>query len=229
MRLLHSLIALLFLGSPAYAISEVELLASCPTKEAMQPFIMMCGHNLIVAQHAQNCRDAVVESWQGATKRLLPILQSRGKTGNQNVSEDETRRSYQDAILELIAQIQLMQRYTAVIADYPQVMIDLGGSTGDDTSLSCFNDAFHQVQAIVTFLDAEIVRAKKIRQSAMQLRDLAGSRHQTLENSVVDHKITRGVSSSAPAKKGKSPSKASKITGKIRDRVDFDDMGKPKP
>lgn len=85
-----------------------------------------------------------------------------------------------------------MQKYTALIAQYPSVMIDVGGSTGDDDSLSCFNDAFHQVQEIATHPHDEIIRAKKIKRSAQALMNLAAGRQQGLSTSLTSGAVANG-------------------------------------
>lgn len=217
--------------NPALGAEESGLAVACPDKSFIRPFIMMCGHNKYVAMQARICGDAVVESWQAASQRLIPMLQSRGKISNQNISEEDARRNYQDTVNGLIAQIQVMQRYTAVIADYPKVMIDLGNSTGDSTSLSCFNEAFHKVQEIVSYLDDEIIRAKKLRKSTMSLRDLADSRHKTMENSLGSKIVSKpmGGKNKGRVPAGKSPRSSSTITGKIHKAIDFGPPKKPKP
>lgn len=197
----------------ARAENEISIAVSCPSPAQIDPYILMCGHNPYVALQARYCADELVASWTKAAQELVPRLQARGQSGMQHQSEDDTRKDYHDAIRAISFQIKQMQYYTALIADYPFVMIDVGGSTGDETSLSCFNEAFHQVQDIVTYLDGEIVRAKKIKKSATALMELSASRHQNLAGSLGGGPV--GGPAGKGGIEGSYQNSASTITGEI--------------
>jgi|GEM_PF-3024242 len=201
----------------SYAKAESVFSVSCPTAAQIDPYVMMCGHNRFVALQARYCADELVDSWRNAAQSLVPVLQSRGQVRNQSHSEANTSRNYLDAIRSIEEQVVQMQRYTAIVADYPKIMIDLPNSQGDATSLSCFNDAFHQVQEIVTYLDGEIVRAKKVRESAISLMSVSDARQQGLATSL-SKEITKSTAN-APLPIGSTPRSASTITGEIRQEL----------
>jgi hypothetical protein len=211
---------LLLAFSPASALAspiKIMLPAVCPSHLQMEEFILMCGQNKYVAAQALHCANALSVSWQTAANQLLPALKSRGKQGNQSELEADALASYWDAVNAVDDQIRQMQQYTAIIEMYPKIMIDAPASTGDKTSLSCFNEAFHQVQEIVTHLDKEIVRAKSVKKSAMSLAGVASSRQQSLATSIGPGSVRNVETASSP--RGTSPRSASTITGEIKNEM----------
>jgi hypothetical protein len=207
---IHLLAALLF-HLPALARSSP---VSCPTAAQMEPFIYMCGENRYVAIQAQICAQEAADTWNAAAQKLLPILQAQESPNAQDHSEENARRSYVDTVNALSAQITLMQKYADIIEQYPRAMIDLPNSTGDATSLSCFNEAFHQVGDVLKFMDDEIIRAKHIREAATKLMIASNSRRGSFE-SIRDASMVSGKNF------GGGPFRAdeSSITGEIQNAL----------
>lgn len=175
----------------------------------------MCGQNKYIALQARYCANSLTQEWKAAANRLVKIMQppKQKNKDRQSDAEEKSMRDYQRTIQEVYEQIRAMQKFTAVISEYPKVMIDAPGSTGDSTSLSCFNEAFHQVQDIVSYLDGEIVRAKQIRRSAESLMHTSVSL-QTGFGSLANSQSPSALSSKESVF-GKN-SRASAISGEIR-------------
>lgn len=219
------LTALLLVAVAAPARGLETLDEACPAVADFEARIMRCGQNEDVAAQAAYCAQEVAASWNAASAALLPSLQALGKNGNQAASEADSKLAYKKALQTIEAQVATMQLYTARLEQYPLAMIDVPGSSGDEDSLDCFNEAFHQVQKTINFLDGEIIRAKKTYETTADMMDASGARQVALADS-----LTRELSSAASPKavpSGNSPRASSTITGKINTEKELSSSGSP--
>ncbi len=222
MKLSNAKFLIVLLAVPAgCAFAGDDEVSVCPSLQELDNQLISCGDNYFAAELAKECSDKIVTSWKTAAALLQPQLLASGR--NQSVSEAETKASYEKAAATLKTQIIYMQEGTALIASYPDVMIDFPDSKGEEASLSCFNEAFADVQDIVKGLDKEIVAAKKVYELAKKLRDTAGTRQSGLDKSLISGlseagKMAKGSSGGAVARRGKSPRAPSDITGVKEDQ-----------
>lgn len=214
MGIFVSIIIVLLLGIPGAALAGKSALdEACPAPAEFEARILRCGQNEDVAAQAAFCAQEVADSWAAATALILPELQALGKSGNQSVTEADSKHAYKKALHSIEAQVELMQFYTARLEKYPLAMIDVPGSSGDESSLDCFNDAFHEVQKQIDFLDDEIIQAKKTYETTADMMDLSGSRQVALADSL-SRELTKSAKR-APLLSGVSPRAQSTVTGKI--------------
>lgn len=208
-------ISLIFLlGNPGAAHAGRSALdEACPAPAEFEARILRCGQNEDVAAQAAFCAQEVADSWAAATALILPELRALGKNGNQSVTEADSKHAYKKALHSIEAQVELMQFYTARLEKYPLAMIDVPGSSGDESSLDCFNEAFHSVQKQIDFLDDEIIQAKKTYETTADMMDLSGSRQVAMADSL-SRELSRGASR-APVPSGVSSRTESTVTGKI--------------
>jgi hypothetical protein len=178
------MIFLYFIFAISVEASEKSLLLACPHYELMATDIWNCGENANAIPYAKNCAKAISDSWKKESALLASLMQGtkKGSASEQRQSFSNSMQDYRNSILALDRQIALMQKYTNIVSDYAKGMIDFPGSTGDATSAECFNSAFHDLQAVVTKLDDEIINAKNAREEAARLWGISGSYQGKIEN-----------------------------------------------
>jgi len=202
------LVLIAFLLAPTARAADKKVKIDCPHVQDLSDEVFNCGSNKFAAMEAQACSDQVVATWTQASDLLKPLL-ARDAGNKQDTAETNTSADYEKAIKALDAEILLMQNYTALIASYASVTFDFPDGRDDSTSPDCFNKPFHQIQDIVSNLDKEIVRAKKVRKLAAQLRGTSDAYHKNLSMALSDAIAT----GSLQAKSGAHARPVSDITG----------------
>jgi len=199
---------LVFLTAMAQPHAHAEEVSVCPSLDELDAQILNCGDGYFAAEMARECADKVIASWQLAADQLKSTLEVSGS--DQKVSAMEAKNDYDKTMRLLKAQILHMQEGTSLVASYPDVMVDFPDSNGEEESLSCFNEPFEEVQKIVTNLDQEIIKAKKVYAAAKEMKSIAGDRQRKLDASIFKGSISARA---IPAKLAISKKDNSDITG----------------
>ncbi len=208
MNILLAIIAFFFAqAAPAASLDE-----ACPEISQFEARIFRCGQNEDVAAQAAFCAQEIAGSWNAATAAALPALQALGKSGKQSATEADSKLAYATALLAIERQVRLMQHYTSRLEQYPLAMIDVPGSRGDEDSLSCFNEAFHQVQGTINALDDEIIKAKGVYELASQRKLVSLEREGGLSAPVTIAKLG-GKAKMSALPSGRPANRDSDITG----------------
>lgn len=179
----------------------------CPSVPELETQMMSCGDNYYAAEKAEECADTIKESWKAAAAKLQKILATQGR--HQSDSEAVAAADYKKAMAATKAQIEQMQAGTALVAAYPEVMINFPDAADEEASLSCFNEAFDRVQKAVSDLDDEIIAAKKVYEEAERLK-VSSSSHETKLNSSLVKGVQAGKRKVASQQKLGAPGKRPK-------------------
>ncbi|HEY8280247.1 MAG TPA: hypothetical protein VIH99_11530 [Bdellovibrionota bacterium] len=199
-----------------FAFAAEDELGICPSVEDVDNEIISCGSNAYVGQKAKQCSDAIIASWKTASAALKVQLAANAAVDSQNVSEEKTFRDYDQTIRSLDKQIAYMVENTSLIVSYTERMVDFPEGVDDATSAQCFNDPFHEISDLVWNLDEEIIRAKKIRQMAVDMRATAHTRHKNFDRSIFEGLMSEKT---VAAGRGHSVNGKSDVTGLANDRA----------
>lgn len=133
----------------------------------------------MAAAAAADCSKLVISSWKAVASSLQASLRGNGNSGRQDQSFADAQKDYQHSIRVLEEQIKSLQKYTGLIADYPNVMIDFPDAKNAEDSAECFNENFDKIQKIVGHMDDEILAAKAARD---EMKKLSGKSDEARNN-----------------------------------------------
>ena len=173
------MIQFLLFAAPAFAAFNP---GACPSVAELSAKIKICSENKQTAVAARACAAEMRKSWKEANHAFqLGLAASRAKLkGSQEKSVETSNFDYKSMEVTIATEIERMQKYTALIASYPQAMLDFEDAVDDDTSATCFNESFNELQKLVKELDKEIISAKAAHKVALGLVGSTAARDASL-------------------------------------------------
>jgi hypothetical protein len=190
-------------------------IATCPAPAAIAPRILNCGKNPVATQFAATCARQVLAEEMAAGRALQLVMADLSKkiAQAQSGTMTDARQRLELAITTLTGQILNLQKNTDTLASYAQVMVDVPSSTGDATSLQCFNPSFHALQKVVSRLDDEIIASKRARTTAIALATMLADQEGNLNASFDPAVRKEPVKDARSTPSGKSQQQRSWVTG----------------
>jgi hypothetical protein len=202
----------------AFAAGDSWTRVSCEPLAALDSAIHFCSENARAARAAAACSAQLDRAWNEASKDLAAV--EAGPAG-QRQGYGRSQERYDTAVERLRALISATKHNADLVAKYPTVMVDDKGAESWADSLSCFREAYDQIQKTVTALDRKVAQARQVVAKAVKLRASVKHLADGVKGGSDPSVVLRAAGPAAGAPRvpasGRTPKASSDITGLRRD------------